>query len=76
MNTLHHLLFLEHDQVQTDPALSQRQFDVLLFLLRRALSDAEGDRGEDEEMYICSLSSRTIVFKGQLTSHQLSYVFI
>lgn len=50
-------------------ALSQRAFEVLLYLLRRRIGDGEADDGsvlpgENDAVFFCSLSTRTIVYKG------------
>lgn len=56
---------------------SDRPMELRLYLLRKrvekrvAASDIEGR----EDFYICSLSSRNIVYKGMLTSMQLRYYY-
>ncbi len=53
--------------------LTDMQFERKLYKIRRrvALAVAHVDRMFSEEFYVASLSSRTIVFKGMLTPHQV-----
>ena len=51
------------------------RFESLLYLARRLISNSDYQENDDP-IYICSLSSRTIVYKGQLTPNQLGYYFL
>ena len=53
---------------------SQRAFDLSLFAIRKLAAKAVlgDDLTGESEYYICSLSSRTVVYKGLIMAHQLS----
>ncbi len=51
------------------PDKSLRPLESQLFLLRKAIEKRLTRKGSDS--FVCSLSSRTIVYKGLLTAHQL-----
>ncbi|MDE6552313.1 MAG: glutamate synthase subunit alpha, partial [Muribaculaceae bacterium] len=56
---------------------SERPMELRLYLLRKRVEKkvAESDIKGKDEFYICSLSSRTMVYKGMLTSMQLRYYY-
>ncbi len=56
---------------------SDRPMELRLYLLRKRIEKkvAESDIRGKEDFYICSLSSRTMVYKGMLTSLQLRYYY-
>ena len=56
---------------------SDRPMELRLYLLRKRIEKkvAESDIAGKEDFYICSLSSKTIVYKGMLTSMQLRYYY-
>lgn len=56
---------------------SERPMELRLYLLRKRVEKkvAESDIAGKGDFYICSLSSRTIVYKGMLTSMQLRYYY-
>lgn len=59
--------------VSTDQDLDPKSLDRKLFIARNFISHSiKADNLDSKsEFYICSFSSRTIVHKGQLTSHQV-----
>lgn len=59
---------------KTAPA--NRSLEQQMFLLRKLLEKRWQEAGlNDDDVYICSLSSRTIVYKGQLTPSQVASYF-
>ncbi|MDE6549850.1 MAG: glutamate synthase large subunit, partial [Muribaculaceae bacterium] len=56
---------------------SERPMELRLYLLRKRVEKkvADSDIKGKEDFYICSLSSKTIVYKGMLTSMQLRYYY-
>ena len=56
---------------------SDRPMELRLYLLRKRVEKkvAETDLPGKEDFYICSLSSKTMVYKGMLTSLQLRYYY-
>lgn len=56
---------------------SERPMELRLYLLRKRVEKkvAESDIKGKEDFYICSLSSKTMVYKGMLTSMQLRYYY-
>ncbi len=52
----------------------EREFDLRLFTIRKQAEKAVlgDDLSGDSEYYVCSLSSRTIVYKGLIMAHQLA----
>lgn len=54
---------------RTDGSLDRQAFDVELFALRKQYEK------QNSSTYICSLSCRTMVYKGMLTSHQLQLFY-
>ncbi|MDE6342060.1 MAG: glutamate synthase large subunit, partial [Muribaculaceae bacterium] len=56
---------------------SDRPMELRLYLLRKRVEKkvAESDIEGKEDFYICSLSSKNIVYKGMLTSMQLRYYY-
>eukprot|EP00187_Rhodella_violacea_P011866 CAMPEP_0184712090 /NCGR_PEP_ID=MMETSP0314-20130426/2675_1 /TAXON_ID=38298 /ORGANISM="Rhodella maculata, Strain CCMP 736" /LENGTH=2103 /DNA_ID=CAMNT_0027174435 /DNA_START=17 /DNA_END=6328 /DNA_ORIENTATION=- len=67
--------------VMNNPTLSREQFELAMFALRkrasrRALENASITGQEILPMYICSLSSRTIVYKGMLTPDQVPMYYL
>ena len=56
---------------------SERPMELRLYLLRKRVEKkvAEADIKDKGDFYICSLSSKTIVYKGMLTSMQLRYYY-
>ena len=68
-------LFVVAGTDSTGGDVSGDAFERKLYLIRKQCSNRlRGDESmsEREMFYICSLSSRTIIYKGMLTSHQLS----
>ena len=64
--------------VAAAPGLSQEAFERQLYLIRKQASHAiRGDASmqEGKMFYICSLSSKVIIHKGMLTSHQVMLYF-
>ncbi|MCS5574690.1 MAG: glutamate synthase subunit alpha, partial [Pseudomonadales bacterium] len=62
------------EQVIISSTVDQEKFDQLLFLTRRRFSnESRQDLSLDENdlVYVCSLNSRVIVYKGMLTPAQL-----
>lgn len=60
--------------VVAEPSLSQMQFEQKLYLIRKQASNTirtDKNLVERQSFYICSLSTRTIIYKGMLTSGQL-----
>ncbi len=55
------------------PEEDRRPAETRLYLLRRMI---ERDLGEDARTFICSLSSKTIVYKGLLTPRQLECFYV
>ena len=64
-------VFVGRGEVETD------NFELMLFLARkRAENTIRNDKLADKELfYVCSLSSRTILYKGMLLSEQLNTFF-
>ncbi len=58
-------------------AKDQDEFERLLYVLRRRIENAVAAAGlaHGADLYVCSMSSRTIVYKGMLTSPQLFEYF-
>lgn len=52
---------------------SPESFERKMFIVRKRIENAiqEANRAYTEGFYICSLSSRTIIYKGQLLAHQI-----
>lgn len=64
-----------------DSIESQEQFEIKLFLLRKRASHrvCEGENDIENStlpMYVCSLSSRTLVYKGMLRTIQVRHYFL
>lgn len=56
----------------SNKGLLQEELERALYLLRRVIENrAESELGARDDFYICSLSSRTIVYKGLLNAPQL-----
>ncbi|MCB1196465.1 glutamate synthase large subunit, partial [bacterium] len=52
--------------------LSGDVFERKLYIIRRCIENCAEEKGlTPNELYVCSLSSRTIVYKGMFTAHQL-----
>ncbi len=60
-----------------DPSLEGDALERKLYLIRKHGSRRVGEESPDsaQVFYICSLSSKVIIYKGQLTSHQVSQYF-
>ena len=56
--------------------LETTDFERKLFVLRKLIENEARASGEAEDIYIASLSSQTIIYKGMLTTSQLSSYFI
>lgn len=56
--------------VSKDPNLVGPNFEKVIFILRKMATHGVAN-GENERFYICSLSSRTIVYKGQFNPCQI-----
>ena len=68
--------YMEQVFVGFAPGVTKEQREPLLFGIRRvAQLNCEKEMEEDKQFYICSLSSRTITYKGMLTAHQLTDYF-
>ncbi len=63
--------------VATKPGISQDEFERQLFLIRKRASHAirEGKLAQALQFYACSLSSKTLIYKGMLTSEQVQPFF-
>lgn len=57
-----------------DKQLSEQELDTVIFMLRKRASHTIPSPGT--RFYICSLSVRTVVYKGQLTADQLWTYFV
>jgi glutamate synthase (NADPH) large chain len=57
--------------------ISEEEFERKLYLIRRTVENAVAKTGmaQADFFYLCSLSSRTIVYKGQLMAEQLPHFF-
>ncbi|HKJ04283.1 MAG TPA: glutamate synthase large subunit [Geopsychrobacteraceae bacterium] len=64
-------VFVGRDEVEAD------KLDLMLFLARKRAENAirDGKLAGQEMFYVCSLSSRTILYKGMLLSEQLNTFF-
>ena len=64
-------VFVGRGVVETD------KFELMLYLARKRAENAirDGKLAGDEIFYVCSLSSRTILYKGMLLSEQLNTFF-
>ena len=53
--------------------LSTTQFETKLYIIRKQIENSirEAKQKYTEAFYICSLSSKTIIYKGQLLAHQI-----
>ena len=63
--------------VSAKPGLDQEAFDRQLFIIRKRASHAvrEGKLAQALQFYMCSLSSRILIYKGMLTSEQVMPFF-
>jgi len=63
--------------IGVDGDIDQDAFERRLFVIRRAIEAAHLDAGlaEGDEFYICSMSSRTVVYKGLLMAYQFPRFF-
>jgi glutamate synthase (NADPH/NADH) large chain len=70
--------FIRQVFVGKNPAMDQPQFERKLYIIRRRVTTAiEGSAMEDVRyFYISSLSSRTIIYKGQLMARQMSTFYL
>jgi len=67
---------MEQIFIENTRNLPYKEFDAQLYLLRTLVEiEAERDAEVLSDMYVCSLSSQTITYKGQLTPEQLSGYF-
>src|SRR5210317_1560218 len=64
-------VFVGRGEVETD------KFELMLYLARKRAENAirDGQLAGKEMFYVCSLSSRTILYKGMLLSEQLNTFF-
>ncbi|MGX4670890.1 glutamate synthase large subunit [Cerasibacillus sp. JNUCC 74] len=63
--------------IQKSPELQdQKAFERKLYVIRKRMEQEAGKFPELEDIYICSLSSRTIVYKGMLIPEQLDAFYI
>ncbi|HRF00558.1 MAG TPA: glutamate synthase central domain-containing protein, partial [Pirellulaceae bacterium] len=65
---------IEQVFVAASESIADREaFERRLFVLRKRVSHAlrEGDHPQAELFYVCSLSTKVIVYKGMLSTHQL-----
>jgi len=63
--------FIEQIFIEADAEFNEKQFDIVLFMIRRVMV-----QDPPSKIYACSLSSRTITYKGQLTPEQVNAYFI
>ncbi len=68
-------LFLASDPAVSDQSISGIELDRKAFILRKRIEHEVSAPGLDGPVYFPSLSSRTIVYKGMLTSSQLQEFF-
>ena len=63
--------------VASQPGLDQDAFDRQLFMIRKRASHTvrEGTLAQALKFYICSLSSKVLIYKGMLTSEQVMSFF-
>lgn len=66
--------FMRQVFVQSNAAISEADFDTKIFVLRKRATHTIPAPGK--RFYVCSLSRRIIVYKGQLTSDQLWTYFL
>ncbi|WP_010648555.1 glutamate synthase large subunit [Oceanobacillus massiliensis] len=61
---------------KSDDIKDQDAFERKMFVIRKRIEKAVADTLEYEDVYICSLSTRTIVYKGMLVPEQLDAFYI
>jgi len=69
---------IEQIFIQKPDSLTQQEFERKLYVLRKYTAHAinEGIATERNEFYIASLSSRTLVYKGQFTTEQVRQYYL
>lgn len=69
---------IEQVFIQKPEALSQQEFERKLFVLRKHTAHTVNDSvvSEAEEFYIASMSSSTLVYKGQFTTAQVRQYYL
>lgn len=68
---------MEQIFIQNSKKLPYKAFDAELFRLRNLVElEATRDSVVQGDMYVCSLSSQTVTYKGQLTPEQLMGYFV
>ena len=60
----------------SDSIKDQMEFERRLFVIRKCIENIVAGQPEYEDVYICSLSTRTIVYKGMLVPEQLDAYYI
>ncbi|MBK6266705.1 glutamate synthase large subunit [Marivirga sp. S37H4] len=68
---------IEQVFVQPEENISEEEFERKLFVLRNYSQHYMGHnvQGNNKAFYVCSLSTRTIIYKGQLRTNQLRVYF-
>ncbi|MGJ9459024.1 glutamate synthase large subunit [Oceanobacillus sp. CF4.6] len=61
---------------KSDEIKDQDAFERKLFVIRKCIEKVVAEHAEYEDVYICSLSTRTIVYKGMLVPEQLDAFYI
>jgi len=64
---------IEQVFIECADGLQEKAFDLVLYVIRRQMTSTYRGPGK---IYCCSLSSKTIVYKGQLTPEQVNNYFI
>jgi glutamate synthase (NADPH/NADH) large chain len=69
---------IEQVFIQRPDSLSQQEFERKLFVLRKSTTHVINEKiaKEHNEFYIASMSSRTIVYKGQFTTAQVRQYYL
>ncbi|MCB2173589.1 glutamate synthase subunit alpha, partial [archaeon] len=64
--------------IAADDKVSSQEFERKLYIIRKQLTNAlrGSEKDRDNTFYICSLSTRNIVYKGMLTPEQLFEYFL
>ncbi len=68
---------IEQVFIQPEESISEEEFERKLFVLRNYSQHFIGQKvqGNNKAFYVCSLSTRTIIYKGQLRTNQLRLFF-
>ena len=68
--------FVEQLYVEKTKDYGAKRFDLELFVVCQMLRSAAIEEDAEDQIYICSLSSQTMVYKGQLTSPQVPQYYL